>query len=140
MDKKSALYNNRPSSYVLRDIITGNDHVLVMDYGDKWRDLRKLVHQNFMESVVEREYVKLQNAEAVQMLRDLCVDPQRHMIHPKRFSNSIIMSLRRASLPISLMGAGMLTTHVSLRDSISKLRRSSYEKAVQFNGKLVAGH
>lgn len=67
--------------------------MLVMQYGPLWRIYRKLVHQNFMESVVERDYVPVQNAEAVQMLFDFCKQPDRHMLHVKRFSNSIAMSL-----------------------------------------------
>ena len=52
-----------------------------------------------MESMVEKEHVVLQNAEAVQMIHDYMVNPEEHMRHPKRFSNSIIMSLRKSSPP-----------------------------------------
>lgn len=95
LDKKSSIYSNRPASFVGNDIITGGDHLLVMNYGDVWRSFRKVIHQYFMESMVEKEHVKLQNAEAVQMMRDFCLQPGLHMLHPKRFSNSIIMSLRK---------------------------------------------
>lgn len=44
---------------------------------------------------MEKKHVEVQNAEAVQMLRDMCVRPDQHMKHPKRYSNSIIMSLGR---------------------------------------------
>lgn len=69
-----------------------------MQYGPLWRSFRKLAHQNFMESVVERDYLKIQNAEAVQMLFDICQNPSQHMLHPKRFSNSIAMSLSMRSI------------------------------------------
>ena len=46
-----------------------------------------------MESMVEKSHINVQNAEAVQMLRDFCVRPDQHMLHPKRYSNSITMSL-----------------------------------------------
>jgi hypothetical protein len=51
------------------------------------------MHQFFNESLVERDYIKIQNAEAVQMLRDFCITPADHMLHPKRFTNSVAMSL-----------------------------------------------
>ena len=51
-----------------------------------------------MESVVERDHLPVQNAEAVQMIRDFMVKPDQHMLHPKRFSNSIIMSLGMSHL------------------------------------------
>ncbi|KAI8670225.1 Fumitremorgin C synthase [Fusarium keratoplasticum] len=93
IDKKSSKYSNRPPSYVSHDLITSGDHLLVMQYGQQWRTFRKLVHQYFMESMVEKRHVEVQNAEATQMLRDMCVRPDQHMRHPKRYSNSIIMSL-----------------------------------------------
>lgn len=95
VDKKSSIYSSRPTSHVA-DLITGGDHLLVMKYGNMWRSFRKIIHQHFMESMVEREHIKLQNAEAVQMLKDFATNPEQHMLHPKRYSNSIIMSLCKA--------------------------------------------
>lgn len=46
-----------------------------------------------MESMVNKHHIPLIEAEAVQMVHDLVADPAHHMRHPKRFSNSIIMSL-----------------------------------------------
>lgn len=95
VDKKSAKYSYRPQSYVSHDLMTSGDHLLVMQYGQQWRTFRKLIHQHFMESMVEKKHIAVQNAEAVQMLRDMCMRPDQHMLHPKRYSNSIIMSLGR---------------------------------------------
>lgn len=95
IDKKSAIYSDRPPSYVSYDLMTHGDHMLVMRYGDKWRCYRKLIHNFVNESRCEKEHIRLQNAEAVQMLHDICVAPGELMKHPKRFSNSIIMSLRK---------------------------------------------
>lgn len=92
VDKKSALYSYRPASKVA-DLITGGDHILMMQYGETWRTMRKMIHQFFMESRCEKEHWKVQEAEASQMLYDFLTDPDAHMNHPKRFSNSITMSL-----------------------------------------------
>ena len=64
-----------------------------MDYGAQWRSTRKLLHGSFMEKVVEEHHLKIQEAEARQMIRDYLLHPQDHMLHPKRFSNSITMSI-----------------------------------------------
>ena len=93
IDKKSSKYSDRPKSYLADDLITKNHHMLVMQYGPLWRTFRKLVHQYFMESMVERTHINVQNAEAMQMVRDFCVRPDQHMLHPRRYSNSITMSL-----------------------------------------------
>ena len=94
IDKKSAIYSDRPPSYVSHDLITRGDHVLVMrPDGTRWRLYRKLIHQMWNETRCENDHVKLVDAEAVQMMHDFCVAPEQLMMHPKRFSNSIIMSL-----------------------------------------------
>ena len=97
IDKKGAIYNQRPLSYVSYDLITKGDHVLVMQGGERWRLTRKTLHQILLESKCENEHIKLQNAEAAQMLRDICDAPEDLMLHPKRYSNSIIVSLRKSS-------------------------------------------
>lgn len=64
-----------------------------MAYGPQWRATRKLLHTTLMEKVVESDHLKLQDAEARQMLRDYLVNPEEHMLHPKRFANSVTMSI-----------------------------------------------
>ena len=92
IDKKSSKYSERPKSYVAK-LISGGDHILLMDYGPQWRDTRKLLHGTFMEKVVEEQHLKIQEAEARQMIRDYLLQPDSHMLHPRRFSNSITMSI-----------------------------------------------
>ncbi|KAG8417128.1 hypothetical protein J3459_012616 [Metarhizium acridum] len=93
IDKKSNLYSHRPVSHISYDIISQGDHLLLMQYSDKWRACRKLIHQFFMESMVVNNHLALVDAEAVQMVRDFVEEPDNFMQHPKRFSNSTIMSL-----------------------------------------------
>lgn len=93
LDKRSALYSSRPTSYVGQNLITGGDHLLVMDNNETWRLFRKTVHQHFNASMCEKEHVKLLEAEHTQMMRDFLLYPEKHMLHTKRTTNSIIMSL-----------------------------------------------
>lgn len=92
VDKKSSKYSERPKSYVA-NLISGGDHILLMDYGPQWRDTRRLLHGTLMEKVCEEQHLRVQEAEAAQMLRDYLLDPEHHMLHPKRYSNSITMSI-----------------------------------------------
>jgi cytochrome P450 len=100
LDKQSSISSYRPVSYLSQKLITSGDHILVMDYGQKWRSMRKLIHQEFTESLCEKRYIKIVNAEGAQMLRDMVADPENFMQHPRRFSNSIVMSIgTKAILP-----------------------------------------
>ena len=89
IDKRGSIYSDRPRSYVFHDLITGGDHVLVARYGPKWRMCRKLIAQHFGEGVVDREHVRVVEAEARQLVRDMMVMPEGHMWHPRRFSHSV---------------------------------------------------
>lgn len=89
IDKKSNIYSDRPHSYVSHNLITGGDHVLISHYGKTWQRYRKAIHQHFMESIVMKDHLPLQQAEASQLLRDFLQKPDLHMEHPKRYTNSI---------------------------------------------------
>ncbi|KAJ5272111.1 hypothetical protein N7524_005380 [Penicillium chrysogenum] len=93
LDRKSGIYSHRPHSFVSHDLITKGNHLLVMHYGDQWRTFRRLVHQHLMETMVETHHTQIVNAEAIQLVRDYMVDPEHHMAHPKRYSNSITNSI-----------------------------------------------
>ena len=93
VDKKSTIYSHRPHSFVSHELITKGNHLLVMHYGPRWRVFRKLVHQHFMETMVESNHLQIVEAEARQLVRDYMLFPEEHMLHPKRFSNSISNSI-----------------------------------------------
>jgi len=130
MDKRSAVSSNRPQFYVMDTMIYGGDDMLVMQASDpRWRTARKFLHQNFMGSMVEKQHMPLLNAEAVQMLRDICVEPHEFMKHSKRFGNSFIMSVGQylpalpgfhSSPPVTddITGYGIRTPHTKIKHMI----------------------
>jgi len=119
LDRKSSIYSHRPDSYVGR-LITQGDHLLLMQYGDEWRRIRKLIHQYFMEPMCEKHHIRLQNSEATQLMHDFLVAPQDHMEHPKRYSNSITNSLGRGFL--SCACSGLYRTHLTRRITLYSFR------------------
>jgi cytochrome P450 len=92
LEKKSATSSNRPPNEV-GQIIGEGDHLLLMNNTPTWRILRKLIHQDFIESMCNKEHTKIQHAETVQMLHDMLHDPDSWCNHLKRTTNSIVMSI-----------------------------------------------
>ncbi|CAG7927344.1 unnamed protein product [Penicillium olsonii] len=92
-DKRSGISSSRPPSYVSQVLITGGDHLLMMNHNRAWQQRRKMIHQQFMASVCEKQHIELLEAEHIQMMRDFLLHPEQHMVHTKRTTNSIIMSL-----------------------------------------------
>ena len=107
LNKKSSLYSHRPDSHVGR-LITKGDHLLLMQYGDDWRLIRKLIHQYFTEPMCEKQHIHLQNAEATQLMHDFLTIPERHMDHPKRYSNSITNSLGKCNGRNRVLKSGLV--------------------------------
>lgn len=95
VDKQSAIYSDRPKSYIAENLVMHNDHVMFLGPDARWRRGRRLYHQFFNETVCEKSHRHLQDAEIAQLLQDLCRSPDEFMGHCKRFTNSIIMSLGR---------------------------------------------
>lgn len=93
IDKQSAIYSDRPKSYIADNLVFHNDHLMFLNPDARWRRGRRLYHQFFNEANCENTHHLLQNAEATQLLRDLCQTPNEFMGHCKRFTNSVIMSL-----------------------------------------------
>lgn len=93
IDKQSAVYSNRPKSYIADNLVFHNDHLMFLNPDTRWRRGRRLYHKFFNETLCENSHHHLQNAEATQLLKDICQTPDDFMNHIKRFTNSIIMSL-----------------------------------------------
>lgn len=93
VDKQSAIYSDRPKSYIAENLVMHNDHVMFLGPDARWRRGRRLYHQFFNETICEKSHRHLQDAEITQLLQDLCTSPDEFMGHCKRFTNSIIMSL-----------------------------------------------
>jgi cytochrome P450 len=81
---------------VFNELITGGNHLLTMKYGPKWRRIRSFIHQQFVKARCDEKILPVLNAEAVQMMRDFMIYPNDFMSHPKRFTNSTLMSQGKA--------------------------------------------
>lgn len=45
LDRRSATTSNRPPLHVANEVITNGRHLLAMPYGNRWRMVRKIMHQ-----------------------------------------------------------------------------------------------
>lgn len=93
IDKQSAHFSNRPPFYIADELMMHGDHLMFMNVDQRWRRGRRLYHQYFNEGVSESQHVVVQQAEAAQLLRDMCLQPGNFMGHCKRYTNSVVMSL-----------------------------------------------
>ncbi|CAN9193775.1 unnamed protein product [Alternaria alternata] len=87
LDKRSNIYSSRPDMY-LGQVVSGNNRMLLMEYGDTWRMVRKVVHNN-LNVKAARTYVPYQDLENKAMLMGLLEKPELFADHIRRYTNSL---------------------------------------------------
>jgi len=68
-----------------------------------YRAARKLMHQYFGDSMIDKAHVPILEAEATQLVRDFMDDPDHFHEHALRYSNSFIMSTSMFSANVIIM-------------------------------------
>ncbi|PNS18823.1 3-hydroxyphenylacetate 6-hydroxylase [Sphaceloma murrayae] len=92
MEKRSAIYNSRPEWPMAQGIISGGSRIVAMQYNEKWRKLRKIMHGILNVRQIE-VYKPYQDLESKQLLWDYLKNPDKWYTAAGRFSNSVIMSV-----------------------------------------------
>ncbi|KAF1350600.1 cytochrome P450 [Lizonia empirigonia] len=87
LDKRSNIYSSRPDMY-MGQIISGSLRMLLMEYGETWRMVRKIVHNN-LNIKASRTYVPYQDLENKAMLMGLLEKPELFVDHIRRYTNSL---------------------------------------------------
>jgi hypothetical protein len=93
-----------------------------------------------MESKVEKEHVKIQNAEATQLAYDFLVDPANMRLHVKRYSHSVIDTLGRTSDFLHMLKTfdDVFLINNSIRYPHSQYLQERDDMSLQHNGGVWA--
>ncbi|KAI0002868.1 cytochrome P450 [Russula compacta] len=92
LDRRSAIYSDRPRSIVACDIMTGGLVLALARYGDAWRRMRRAANEGFNKSAV-KAYHETQTKEAILMACDCLVKPAQWDWHFRRAAASMILSV-----------------------------------------------
>ena len=92
-EKRSKLYSSRPHYLVAQDGFSHGNRIVMMPYGKRWRDIRKIMHSVLMTSSARTRFAPFQDIESRQLCYEYLTDPTRAYVHNARFANSVIMSV-----------------------------------------------
>ncbi|KAK1623551.1 cytochrome P450 [Colletotrichum phormii] len=87
LDKRSNIYSSRTDLY-LGNVVSGNLRVVMMQYGETWRMIRKIFHQ-VLHINAAKGYVPYQDLESKQMLSGFLEEPDSFVDHIRRFTTSL---------------------------------------------------
>ena len=75
-----------------QDIMSGGGRVVLMPYGDRWRQTRKIMHQ-ILSTRQKDTFRDFQELESRHLLYDYLHHPDRWFSANGRYANSVIMSV-----------------------------------------------
>ncbi|OAL36015.1 hypothetical protein AYO20_04676 [Fonsecaea nubica] len=89
LDKRAAIYSSRPRMIVFGELGLGQNNIVTMYYGDRWRLHRKLTHMGVGLQHV-RDYSGFQNNESRVVAMDMVRDPANYVRHFERYAASVV--------------------------------------------------
>ena len=92
LEKRSGIYSSRQEFPMAQGVISGNNRILLMPYGERWRSIRKIMHAILNKTNAET-FAPFQDLESKHLLYDYLHHPDEWYNANQRFANSIIMSV-----------------------------------------------
>jgi cytochrome P450 len=91
-DKRGSIYSSRPPNHIGNELIARNDvHLLLMPYGQAWRNQRK-IYQALVSITAVRSLQPIQQAESSLTIHQLAQSLARYYDHIRRYSTGVILS------------------------------------------------
>ncbi|SCO91351.1 related to cytochrome P450 [Fusarium oxysporum] len=92
LEKRSAIYSSRARFPMAQELMSGNMRFLLMPYGDRWRGIRKIMHQ-VLNSRQADKFQVYQEVESRRLLHDYLHHPDKWYRSNQQFANSVILSV-----------------------------------------------
>ncbi|KAI0062483.1 cytochrome P450 [Artomyces pyxidatus] len=92
LDRRSALYSNRPHNIVAAGMLTGGLFMVFQHYTSLWRRMRKAAHEGLGRGIAD-PFNGMQLTEAVHLTRSMMRDPNAWKKHFHRTASSTVMSV-----------------------------------------------
>ncbi|RKK91854.1 hypothetical protein BFJ68_g16082 [Fusarium oxysporum] len=93
LEKRSAIYSSRMRFPMAQELMSGNNRFLLMPYGDRWRGIRKIMHQ-VLNSRQADKFQVYQDIESQRLLHAYLRHPDKWYLANQQFANSVILSSR----------------------------------------------
>lgn len=93
-DKQSAKTSGRIPMPVASELLSGENRLLLLTYGPKWRKLRTIIHK-LLTPKASDTYRPSQEFEAKQLVYDIATDnedQQSFYMHVRRYTTSVVLT------------------------------------------------
>ncbi|KAI0766218.1 cytochrome P450 [Trametes elegans] len=93
LDKKGALYSDRPRLVMIKELMAWDWNLVLMSYGKLFSAHRRVVQQESQPSVVAREHHPVMGREVLALLHRLLSTPENIVPDLRQMAGSIIMTV-----------------------------------------------
>ncbi|TCD61769.1 hypothetical protein EIP91_007971 [Steccherinum ochraceum] len=93
LEKKGAIYSNRPRLPMLKEVLGWSWNLVIQSYSEGFALHRKVVQQKFQPNVVAKSYRTVMTREAKILLLNLHAHPDSFLRHLKRMAGATIMMI-----------------------------------------------
>lgn len=74
------------------EVASGHKRILLVGYSDRWRRLRKAIH-NQLQPQAARDFQPIQEQAAQDVVRDILADPDAFQSHIRSYAATIVVSM-----------------------------------------------
>jgi hypothetical protein len=92
LEKRGNIYCSKPHTPYLSETLSGGLRMALMEYGPKWRRLRKTMGM-FTSMTEVKKFSPAMDLESTVLMYDYLKDPDNYYKHNSRFSSSVVMSV-----------------------------------------------
>ncbi|KAJ3514436.1 hypothetical protein NLJ89_g2382 [Agrocybe chaxingu] len=99
LDRRSAIYSDRPRDIVGGEMLSGSHLMVLSAYNDRWRRIRRAAHDILSASVIAK-FQALQRTEATLFLDDMLNAPEKWQEHFDRMTSSCMLTMVYGTAPM----------------------------------------
>ncbi|CAA7268212.1 unnamed protein product [Cyclocybe aegerita] len=99
LDRRSAIYSDRPRDIVGGEMLSGSHLMVLSAYNDRWRRIRRAAHDILSASVITK-FQLLQRTEATLFLDDMIKNPDKWQEHFDRMTSSCMLTMVYGTAPM----------------------------------------
>src|SRR5271170_3646051 len=92
LEKRGNIYCSKPHTPYLSETLSGGLRMALMEYGPRWRRLRKTMGM-FTSMTEVRKFFPAMELESTVMMHEYLQESQNYFQHNSRFSNSVVMTV-----------------------------------------------
>lgn len=92
-ERQSANTSGRPPQPVTSDVFSGENRLLLLTYGSRWRKMRSIIHRSLTPKA-SSVYKPSQQFEAIQLIHDIATDEKKEenfYMHVRRYTTSVVL-------------------------------------------------